>query len=1361
MPLMRLRRALPDILLCLLLLLAPLAMFHQQTIGGRTLLPSENLYQALPYSAYRELTQAPASPHNHLLSDMVLQNMQWKHFLRAQLAQRELPLWNPQLFAGIPFFAAGQHSALYPLSLVYYLLPLDAAYGWFILLNLWLAGLFMAGYMRALAVGRAGAALAGLVYQLCGFMIANAVFPMIVAAAAWLPLILWMIENILQRRPLRRLPQANLLWSSIGALAIACNSLAGHIEISLYTWLICAFVALFRLICTGLSTQREQAARTWRWLATSSSWLLLLAISGLGLAALQLVPLYELAQGNWRAERASLQTVLSYAHPPRDLLQFFLPNVYGGPAIHSYTDIFSGAHIHELRNAAGERIDYIDWGIKNAVEGALYLGILPLLLAAYALLDGLRRRRLAQQRLLFALVLLLSLAFMFGSPLYGILYRLPGINQLNTPFRWVFALSLAIAALAGIGLDQLARQANCQLAQRMGKLCIVGSAALAAAVVLCWALYERLAAVFDQLVIDLLHAERAFADGSMFASFLLPQLLLLAVLLLGAGILLLWAARGAGRRWLGAALLLVFADLLLASYGFNPASDPALLDFRPPSIEFLQGQARPFRITSLQRPGDPAILPPNTGMQFGLDELRGYDSIIPAGTVATLRALQPQPLLPYNQIAPILTAAEHSHSGYEQLLQSGWLSLLNLRYIMTVPDFELQLPGWRAVFRQEVTIWENEHVMPRAFAIDKRDWDGRWLAADSASLDPRQRGMPPGDLQIPAYLPATITRDTSREKFIDISLNQPSWLVISESFMPGWRAFARPWTSDEDAEFNLAVHLAFGNLQAVELPPGDWTLRMIYSPASVQVGMFASSISTAWLLFLLGAWLWRTVVGMNSAESSSVARVARNSIAPILLNLFNRGIDMVFAIVMYRLLPPADVGIYNFAVVLFVAFDIFTNFGLDLLLIRELAQKRRGAAPLLLNTSTFRFALSVLGAPLLAGMLLLWQASGAEAIGGEGLLAIGLLYIGLFPASLSKGLTSLFYAHEQAEKPAAIATITTMNKAVLGLIVLLLGYGIVGLAALSIANNLLTLLVLLWASRKLIGRFSLTMPDFARIRSMAGESLPLMLNHFLATVFFQVDIVILQALKGAATVAQYSTAYKWLLALNIVPAFFTQALFPVLSRQAVDDPAAFSRSLRFGLKLLFSLSLPLAVAFTALAEPLTLLLAGSRYLPDGAIALQLMIWSIPIGWMNSLSQYALVALGLQRLITRAFLLAVAGNIAANLLFIPQYGFQAAALATIASELLLCLPFLFLLRRHVPGLQLLALLWRSLLALALMLLLYTVLGQSLLALLLAIGAYATVIFLLRPLDTAEGAALLSLLPPSLRAQPALRWLARQG
>ena len=528
--------------------------------------------------------------------------------------------------------------ALYPLSIIYYALPLSAAYGWFILLNLWLAGLFMAGFLRALGVNRAGAGLAGIVYQLSGFLIASAVFPMMVAAAVWLPLILWMIENILRGRSLWIFRGTAILWVVIGAIAIGCNILAGHIELTIYTLLIAGYFALFRLVWECVRRWRQTGRLPLPWTASTALWLIALVALGVGLAALQLIPLYEFVQSNWRAERSSLETVLSYAHPLRDVLQFLLPNFYGNPAHHSYVDVFSGETISNLRQSAGLPRDTIYWGLKNYVEGALYVGVLPLFLALYGLVKGVRRPALAPYLILFGLLALMALSFMFGVPTYSLIFHLPGMNQLNSPFRWIFALTLAIAVLAGIGLHLLSARQGRQrgrfsTAKLFGLGLIVAGLALIVGAAVVFAGFDRFEPAFNRLVVELAGADGAFADGRMFFSYQLPQLLTLGTLLLVSGGVFLWAARSRSSRLALLALSVTAIDLLIASYGFNPASDPLLLDFRPPAVEFLQGQAGRFRVTSLERPGDGRILPANVGMRYGLDDIRGYDSIIPAGYV--------------------------------------------------------------------------------------------------------------------------------------------------------------------------------------------------------------------------------------------------------------------------------------------------------------------------------------------------------------------------------------------------------------------------------------------------------------------------------------------------------------------------------------------------------------------------------------------------------------------------------------------------------------------------------------------------------------------------------------------------------
>jgi O-antigen/teichoic acid export membrane protein len=117
-------------------------------------------------------------------------------------------------------------------------------------------------------------------------------------------------------------------------------------------------------------------------------------------------------------------------------------------------------------------------------------------------------------------------------------------------------------------------------------------------------------------------------------------------------------------------------------------------------------------------------------------------------------------------------------------------------------------------------------------------------------------------------------------------------------------------------------------------------------------------------------------------------------------------------------------------------------------------------------------------------------------------------------------------------------------------------------------------------------------------------------------------------------------------------------------------------------QLLFILALPIAVAFTFLATPLIRILGGAAYLPDSAIALQIMIWSIPIGWVNSVTQYALISVNQQRFLTRAFIIGVIFTGIANLLLVPRFGYIASAALLTPAELALFIPFYWAVRRHV-------------------------------------------------------------------------------
>jgi O-antigen/teichoic acid export membrane protein len=456
---------------------------------------------------------------------------------------------------------------------------------------------------------------------------------------------------------------------------------------------------------------------------------------------------------------------------------------------------------------------------------------------------------------------------------------------------------------------------------------------------------------------------------------------------------------------------------------------------------------------------------------------------------------------------------------------------------------------------------------------------------------------------------------------------------------------------------------------------------------------------------------------------------------------------------MARILGPVGTGRYMTAISIYLWFDILANFGLDMYLMREVARDRSRARRLFLTTTALRLLLYLVVVPLLIGFLVGWQALG-NALASETVWAVVLLYAALLPGSVAYGLAALFRGCERHEIPAAIQTVTTIIKVTLWVPVLVGGLGVVGVASAAVVTNVATLVILavlaaqlLWPDLPSVD----TVLDWSLAPPMLVESWPLMASLLLQALFPGMNVLLLQSLQGDLLVGWYDAARKWVDALNIVPQFFTFAVFPVMSRQAAEDQAGLRRSYGLSVKLLILLALPAAVMVTLLATSLVRLLSGSRFLPHGAIALRLLVWSILFGWVNSLTNYVLIALNRQRYVLLASGMRVIFTVLANLLFVPRYSYLASAWIIIGGECLLAGLFYADLRRHLGSVAWAQRLGRPILAgLAMGAVAWAMASVSLpLALLTSALTYGTVLFLLRAVSPEEWEMLAPLIPAPVR------------
>ena len=361
------------------------------------------------------------------------------HLVSADLlAQGVLPLWNPFIFGGMPLLAALQPGVLYPPNLLFMVLPSKVAMNAVVLSNYFLAlsGAYL--YARAIRVERTGAIVTGITFAFSGFMMAHFEQTTYAAAAAWMPWILFVTEKLYQHAAASGTgadARRSLLWrwTAIGAACIGLQFFAGLPQATWHIVMVSGAYVIFSLLWRGTNDRKWQFRRRF---AVACA---LMAVCGLLLCAIQLLPAVEFQQ---QGERSSIayETFAEISMPPRSLLTLVFPFFFGGGT-------------SPLYHVSGWDL----WWLHKWVHG--YVGITGLLLALVALFAAHELIEAKRMVWFWATVAALAIPLALGDHLpFGInhlLYRIPVYNLFRGSYRHLHEFTFAAAVLAGLGVQAL------------------------------------------------------------------------------------------------------------------------------------------------------------------------------------------------------------------------------------------------------------------------------------------------------------------------------------------------------------------------------------------------------------------------------------------------------------------------------------------------------------------------------------------------------------------------------------------------------------------------------------------------------------------------------------------------------------------------------------------------------------------------------------------------------------------------------------------------------------------------------------------------------------------------------------------
>lgn len=398
---------------------------------------------------------------------------------------------------------------------------------------------------------------------------------------------------------------------------------------------------------------------------------------------------------------------------------------------------------------------------------------------------------------------------------------------------------------------------------------------------------------------------------------------------------------------------------------------------------------------------------------------------------------------------------------------------------------------------------------------------------------------------------------------------------------------------------------------------------------------------------------------------STTKRIAKNTTVLFISTTITYLLAFFMNIYMAQYLGASGFGIISYALAFTGILIVTTELGLSTLTVREVARDKSLSEKYSNNTLLLKIGLSIFTFLL---FVLISYFNHNDATVSKVLYLIGASYI---ISAFSGVYYSIFQAHEQMEYVSIVAILNSVIMLTGVIVAIHYNANIVIFAFLYFFANLITLLyyisVMSW--KLYIPKLEF---DWDFWKYLVKVSLPFAVATTFSLIAFQIDQVILPILLGSYTaVGYYSAAYKLLQALMFLPSVYVTAILPVFSKLHVSSKA----SLKFGyiksFKYLTILGLPIAVGTTLLAKDIILLIYKSGFYPS-ILALQILIWAIPIIFLNYLLGTSITSIDKQRETVKIIFLSMVLNIGLNVIFIPKYSFIAAAVITVITELFVCI-----------------------------------------------------------------------------------------
>jgi hypothetical protein len=399
----RLKSFFPLILIGIIVLI-----FFSPLFKGYIPFPGDLLVNSAPYNTQSFLGYNPGGyPNKAQGPDVITEIYPWRYFSVEQVKKGEIPFWNPHNFSGNPQMANYQTGVFYPINFLYLLLPFNLSWSIIILLQPFLAAIFMYLFLRkAVGLKDFSSILGGISFGFSSYMSVWLEYSNIGHTLLWLPLVLLLTKKLSEK--------INLTYFLGLLLTLFVSFLAGYIQGVFYIYILCFSYYVFLILNKNkLKDYKKHLI------------FLVALITPVILAAFQILPTLVLFSQSTRGAYTLSQIEKNLA-PIYYWITIFFPDFFGNPATRNY------------------------WIDGTYIERVMYPGTVILIFSIFSHLNKIK----IPEKTFFTIVGIISLVIASNLPFVKYFYLIPiPVISTTVATRELSLFIFSLIVLGAIGLD--------------------------------------------------------------------------------------------------------------------------------------------------------------------------------------------------------------------------------------------------------------------------------------------------------------------------------------------------------------------------------------------------------------------------------------------------------------------------------------------------------------------------------------------------------------------------------------------------------------------------------------------------------------------------------------------------------------------------------------------------------------------------------------------------------------------------------------------------------------------------------------------------------------------------------------------